>query len=203
MSTRLPHSPHAGGAWSGHLPLACCWGCELRFADTPLSWTGRCQPSAPRWSLRKAGCTTSPDIRSPSAHTPAGGGGVFWLTRAHIQPSQKQRPTHLSVLICALRHVQNPVHLHVIRVKRLVIHLENTQRHSEVSTHACTHTHMHTPLTSVMKLLSCCLALNLLTFWWILLSFSSSSRSAQRQWRYELKHKNKQSIVGNTNENSG
>lgn len=43
-------------------------------------------------------------------------------------------------------------------------------------------------LTSVMKLLSCCLARNLLTFWWILLSFSSSSRSAQRQCRYELTH---------------
>lgn len=39
-----------------------------------------------------------------------------------------------------------------------------------------------------MKLLSCCLALNLLIFWCILLSFSSSSRSAQRQWRYELRH---------------
>lgn len=47
--------------------------------------------------------------------------------------------------------------------------------------------------TSVMKLLSCCLALNLLTFWCILLSFSSSSRSAQRQWRYELGHKKQRS----------
>lgn len=44
-------------------------------------------------------------------------------------------------------------------------------------------------LTSVMKLLSCCLALYLLIFWCILLSFSSSSKSAQRQWRYELRHK--------------
>lgn len=44
-------------------------------------------------------------------------------------------------------------------------------------------------LTSAMKLLSCCLARNLLTFWCILLSFSSSSRSAQRQWRYELRQR--------------
>lgn len=126
--TRAHASPNAGGPWIGHLPLVCCWGCELRSADTLLSWTGQCQPSAPRWSLRKAGCTTSPSIRSPSAHT---GGSL--LARAHVHPSQKQRSTHLSIVICALRHVQNPVHLHVIRVKRLVIHLETTRRHLEGS----------------------------------------------------------------------
>lgn len=34
---------------------------------------------------------------------------------------------HLSIFICALRDVQNTVHLHIVRVKRLIIHLERKQ----------------------------------------------------------------------------
>lgn len=34
---------------------------------------------------------------------------------------------HLSIFIGALRDVQNTVHLHIVRVKRLIIHLERKQ----------------------------------------------------------------------------
>lgn len=110
-----------------YLPLSCCWVCVLRCVHIPLFLTDRCQPSAPRLSLHKAGCTISPDIRSPSAHKQQGGLVSVCVERERPMKDDRERSKHLSGFICALRDVQDTIHLHVVRVKRLVIHLERKQ----------------------------------------------------------------------------
>lgn len=118
---------------------------------------------------------------------------------------------HLAiVLVHAVGHVQDPVHFHVVWVKRLLVLKRTTRvrggrnrnvrrikgkRCPYLATSIVQANELQitptlapsVPLTSwKMRLICACLVLNLLIFWWILLSFSSWFKLAHSQCRYEL-----------------
>lgn len=89
--------------------------------------------------------------------------------------------------------VQDPVHLYIVWVERLLILQRTTGSESVAESYnpsswtTSWNFSMCLPLTSWKMCRICaCLVLNLLIFWWILLSFSSCSKLAHSQCKYEL-----------------